>query len=418
MILRKTKHFRATVIGACIVMSVAVLAACGRSPVKAVTPGTDGATKPQAVSLQYANRAELGRWVAQGFEPYGVDWDARIVHGSAPERLRLQWQQQKVRYDALEAPYGARNVFDKGYHTYEAMTAYLQDLSRRHAELVTLKPIGATYETSTGRASRPIWSVRITGAGDSRNRPAVAFTANLHARELVTVEVALSLIKELVEGYATDPRIAKLLDERVVHIVPMANPDGHIKAEQGLNWRKNTHPFIGGIGVDLNRNFPFQWSNAGATGETGSDIYAGPEPASEPETQALMQYLRSIPNLRIGMDYHAYSNLVMWSWGYTDKKAKDAALLETIGKKLASFNGYKAIQANELYPTTGTIRDFVYGTLGIPYFTTEIGSVRDGFDPPHSRVAALWAQNRPGAMYLLEIADNPAKVLKAQHAKR
>ena len=202
--------------------------------------------------------------------------------------------------------------------------------------------------------------------------------------------------------------------------MPMANPDGHHRAEKGDDWRKNTHTFTGGIGVDLNRNFPFKWGfdNGGASLRPSSDTYQGPGPASEPETKAIKNFLSTIPNLKIGMDYHAYSNLIMWPWGWTANPAPDAKMLETIGRKLASFNKYKPIQASSLYPTCGTIRDFVYGELNVPYFTTEIGGRMDGFDPSFKRAKELIAENKPGAMYLISIADNPAQVLPAMRAGR
>src|SRR3989338_1449283 len=118
------------------------------------------------------------------------------------------------------------------------------------------------------------------------------------------------------------------------------------------------------------------------------------------------------------MDYHAYSNLIMYPWGWTAKPAPDAKLLETVARKLATFNKYKPIQASSLYPTSGTIRDFVYGELHVPYFTTEIGSRMDGFDPSFKRGQQLRDENIPGAMFLISIADDPSQVLRQGARKR
>jgi protein MpaA len=49
--------------------------------------------------------------------------------------------------------------------------------------------------------------------------------------------------------------------------------------------------------VDLNRNFPADW---GPIGQPGDGQYAGPSPASEPETQAMMNFVEDIrPDLVI-----------------------------------------------------------------------------------------------------------------------
>jgi murein peptide amidase A len=68
--------------------------------------------------------------------------------------------------------------------------------------------------------------------------------------------------------------------------VPTVNPDG-VRGHT----RKNSH------GVDLNRNFPYRWRGKVPH---SSGHYPGPRPASEPETRALMAFVRRIrPDLSI-----------------------------------------------------------------------------------------------------------------------
>lgn len=62
-----------------------------------------------------------------------------------------------------------------------------------------------------------------------------------------------------------------------VWLVPNVNPDG-----TATDSRKNAR------GVDLNRNFPREWA------ELDGNIESGPGPASEPETRALMRFLRTV----------------------------------------------------------------------------------------------------------------------------
>lgn len=65
-----------------------------------------------------------------------------------------------------------------------------------------------------------------------------------------------------------------------IWVVPLMNPDGVHR-----HTRRNAH------GVDLNRNFPVDWIHQGGS------YYSGPQPASEPETQAMMAFLDEIrPN--------------------------------------------------------------------------------------------------------------------------
>jgi protein MpaA len=68
--------------------------------------------------------------------------------------------------------------------------------------------------------------------------------------------------------------------------IATVNPDG-LRAHT----RKNSH------GVDLNRNFPYRWRDHVPH---SSGYYPGPRPASEPETRAVMAFVRRIrPDLSI-----------------------------------------------------------------------------------------------------------------------
>ena len=68
--------------------------------------------------------------------------------------------------------------------------------------------------------------------------------------------------------------------------IATVNPDG-LRAHT----RKNAH------GVDLNRNFPYRWHG---NVPHSSGYYPGPRPASEPETRAVMAFVRRLqPDLSI-----------------------------------------------------------------------------------------------------------------------
>jgi predicted deacylase len=69
-------------------------------------------------------------------------------------------------------------------------------------------------------------------------------------------------------------------------VIPVYNPDGY-----AAHTRKNAH------GVDLNRNFPYHWADLDGSYESG------PRAASEPETRAMMRFLRDVRPRRI-LSFH------------------------------------------------------------------------------------------------------------------
>ncbi|MEB3205707.1 MAG: M14 family metallopeptidase [Candidatus Sericytochromatia bacterium] len=313
---------------------------------------------------------------------------------------------------AEEVDVKATPGIDPGYMGYPAIVQTMQALAGAHGDVATIHNIGPSWETSRGRANRPILAMRI-GPAPSPELPVVVFVAEQHAREIVTPEMAIRVIRMLLEGRKADAGLANIVSRCETWVVPMSNPDGHAKVVAGENRRKNmndtqTGPGLLGLdgnafpGVDLNRNFPFHWGEVGASREPLSPTFRGAAGGSEPETQALMRLIGG-RKARYMMSYHSYSNLILWPWGHTEAPAPDPRL-PAIGQKLAQLTGYRGIQSKDLYMTSGDISDWAFGTQGTMAFTAEVGSWDDGFTPPFSKVPQYWRENEPAARYLLELA--------------
>jgi murein peptide amidase A len=89
----------------------------------------------------------------------------------------------------------------------------------------------------------------------------------------------------IVERLATAPVPAGVS----LWLIESMNPDGQVASQR---WNA--------AGVDLNRNFPYNW---GPIGEPGDPQYAGTGPASEPETQAIVDFVSRI-RPELGLWYH------------------------------------------------------------------------------------------------------------------
>jgi len=143
---------------------------------------------------------------------------------------------------------------------------------------------------------RPIEAIRI---GDPRGVP-VLIVGVIHGRE----EAGL-LVTDVLQTM-TPPAGVQWW------IVPNMNPDG-----VALNVRGNANR------VDLNRNFPYLWAPLGTRGYWQ---FAGTARASEPETQAMMAFIRRIAP-RFGIWYHQDLNVISPSTGLEGRLRRTYARL-------------------------------------------------------------------------------------------
>ncbi len=292
-----------------------------------------------------------------------------------------------------------------GYHTADQITAALQQLAAGNPSIATVQAIGPTWATTQGTANRSIWALRLCAGCTTSARPSVVFIGGQHAREISTPEVLLDFANDLVTRWPGDPDVAYLLQNTAIWIIPVANPDGHVQVENGLtNWRKNVDSannapadasltLPNGIGVDLNRNFGYEWGQGGASATPGDYNYQGPSAFSEPEDQAMRDFLTAVhPSVLV--DYHSDLAAVIWPWGYQSAPAADAATLSAAGTRLADLAGYSFGQTYaQVGLTTGDTLDWSYGALGIVALGVELDQ---GFAPDIATVGNVWLKNRTG----------------------
>jgi protein MpaA len=136
----------------------------------------------------------------------------------------------------------------------------------------------ATKQELVGRSvqKRAITAVQI---GDPAWSRVVLVVGVIHGDERAGVRIVREIKREA-------SRQANELTGTQLWAITTVNPDG-----LSSHTRKNAH------GVDLNRNFPYRWR-----GDVphSSGYYPGPRPASEPETRAVMGFIRRLrPDLSV-----------------------------------------------------------------------------------------------------------------------
>ncbi|MFI1253888.1 M14 family metallopeptidase [Streptomyces netropsis] len=309
---------------------------------------------------------------------------------------------------------------DSGYHNYNEALTEINAAVAKYPSIMAKKVIGKSYE------GRDIVAIKVSdNVGTDEAEPEVLFTHHQHAREHLTVEMALYLLKEFGGTYGSDPRVTKMVDSREIWIVPDVNPDGgeyDIATGAYRSWRKNRQPNAGSSsrGTDLNRNWDYKWGCCGgSSGSTGSETYRGTAPESAPEVKVVADFTRSRvvggkQQIKAAIDFHTYSELVLWPFGWTyddtttgmTKDDRDA--FAAIGKSMAASNRYTPEQSSDLYITDGSIDDWLWGNQKIFAYTFEMypgpyGS--GGFYPPDEVIGRETARNRDAVLQLLENAD-------------
>ncbi|MBN1661117.1 MAG: PKD domain-containing protein, partial [Anaerolineae bacterium] len=283
------------------------------------------------------------------------------------------------------------------YRTVEETFDTALQIVADHPNLASWIDVGNSWEKATpgGNAGYDMMVLRLTNADVPGPKPKLFVMAAIHAREYTTAELVTRFAEYLVDHYGVDADVTWMLDYHEIHLMLQSNPDGRKKAETGLSWRKNTNenycgPTSNNRGADLNRNYPFQWGCCGGSSGNQCDAtYRGPFANSEPETQSVVAYVTSefpdqrdddlvspAPNDAMGifLDIHSYSELVLWSWGFTAAPAPNSTQLQTLGRKFAYFNDYTPQQSMDLYPTDGTTDDWAYGRLGLASYCFELGN--------------------------------------------
>jgi succinylglutamate desuccinylase len=247
------------------------------------------------------------------------------------------------------------------------------------------------------------------------NEPEVLFTGAHHGNERPGYEILIYFIQYMANNYHNLSTVREAIDTTQIYIIPMVNPDG---VEAGT--RKNQEPNHGwfgyrrvvtSVGVDLNRNYEGKWFllflrprfyRSSTSFFDESEVYRGPRPFSENETQAVRQFVDT-HNITISIDYHTYGELILYPWGYTVIPPRDWRVFNSIGENISQLDNYTLEQSIVLYPTLGDICDWMYATHHILAYTIELGK--------------SYAPNDPAVLHQMSVEHTKINLYVCQRAR-
>jgi murein tripeptide amidase MpaA len=355
-------------------------------------------------------REQRSQLVSAGYDIGEAAWADHVeLYGTRAQARQLALRGFQVAPSASvdEFPPG-----DEGYHTYQEMVDDLQALAAAHPATVHLFSLGQSYE------GRNLIGVRISDdANDNLSEPGVFYVGQHHAREHLTPEVVLSLAHLFAESSRVT--VGNLVHRRQIYIVPSLNPDGaeyDIAGGSYHFWRKNRQPYQGIYGTDNNRNYSYNWGCCGgSSGDPNSEVFRGPSAFSTPEDSRMADFMIAHPNVKTGISYHTYGDLILYPYGYTyedeppDMQHVDHQTFVAMGVAMEATAGYHAQQSSDLYITDGDWNDWMYGALHRYPITIEMSG--GTFYPPDEFIAGEARRNWEAAIFVASIADCPTKIV-------
>ena len=126
--------------------------------------------------------------------------------------------------DWLPRKWNTRNVnlsFNK-YYDWQEVEQALRKLEKAFPKFLKLRSAGKSHQ------GRELWYMTINNpdTGGEMSKCAFYMDANIHGNEVQGGEIGIYTIWYLMENYAYNDYVKKLVDERVFYIFPSVNPDG------------------------------------------------------------------------------------------------------------------------------------------------------------------------------------------------
>ena len=213
---------------------------------------------------------------------------------------------------------------DSGYHNYAEMVAEIQDAEADHPDIVDVFSIGKSYQ------NRNIWAAKVSdNVADDENEPEVLFDGLHHAREHLTVEQTLAILRWLSDGYGSNNEITELVDTREVWIIFNVNP-----GRRGIRPHRFAVPRLAQEPpAELGHDAPSAPTSTATTAIAGAAAaarrarshptpIAARRPWSAPETRVVRDFINSRvvggrQQIKTAITFHTAGEEVLWPYGYT-----------------------------------------------------------------------------------------------------
>ncbi len=329
---------------------------------------------------------------------------------------------------------------EKGYKSNKLNKKLLIGLSKKYPEFVTYMELtnenGEIIETP--KFKNRISAVLITNPNHNPNKVSILFSGGIHPNELIGVEHCYDIIYSLIETVEKNPsknKYKEILDNANIWIVPIVNPDGsQLFWENSINMGRKNGTLKTPIqrenddfrGVDLNRNFPFQWDSGHPKASSSNPkhaFYRGEKAGSEIETMAMMA-LAERERFLFSLSFHSFATKILYPYTIENIYNPDPDYPKQFAMQIAELaKSYHPVKrkfeaVKNIYPVDGTDQDyyyFKYGTIALLaesshkniHYKHNIKKILTGFKPLWEKILFESIEGLKLAVKIIDAQGNP-----------
>ena len=297
------------------------------------------------------------------------------------------------------------------YPTFSVYCDMMKNFANDNPDFCHLDTIGYSHV-----GNRPILGLVITNnitAND--NKPRFFWSSTMHGDELTGWILSMRFADELLSKYNSNDQIKNLMNNAVIYICPMANPDGtYYKSSEGITVetarRENAN------GIDLNRNFPRPDEQT---------------VTMQSEIQCMIDYA-SKQNFTMSANLHTGAEVVNYPWDVAKNVIEQAHADDNWWQYVSHIyadnvindghNGYFGssqfnngiTEGREWYPIDGSRQDYMNYFQHCREVTIEISNIKS---PNSEKLPDYWEYNRQAMLdYTEQVIYGFRGIVTDQHS--